>query len=144
MTQEFYEENMENNQLVTKDSENPTQQIQASVNLIVTSKPNTINSVLKNNQNITNIADKTKPGIVSANTIALNITKSADHGKSWIIALLLCIFLGYLGIHRFYPGYTTEGIIQLLTGGGCGIWALIDLIRIITRDLKPKNGDYID
>ena len=62
-------------------------------------------------------------------------------GKSQLIALLLCFFLGGLGIHRFYLGYTTIGIIQLLTAGGCGIWALIDLIRIITGDLKPKDGD---
>lgn len=65
-------------------------------------------------------------------------------GKSQLIALLLCFFLGGLGIHRFYLGYTTIGIIQLLTAGGCGIWALIDLIRIITGDLKPKDGDYTE
>lgn len=64
--------------------------------------------------------------------------------KSWLIALLLCIFLGGLGIHRFYLGYMGIGVIQLLTGGGCGIWFLIDLIRIITGDLKPNGGDYND
>jgi thiol:disulfide interchange protein len=57
-----------------------------------------------------------------------------------IIAALLCFFLGYFGIHRFYLGYTTIGILQLLTGGGCGIWALIDLIRILTGDLG-RNPD---
>jgi TM2 domain-containing membrane protein YozV len=62
--------------------------------------------------------------------------------KSQLVALLLCVFLGGIGIHRFYLGYTVIGIVQLLTGGGCGIWALIDLIRIITGDLKPMNGDY--
>lgn len=63
-------------------------------------------------------------------------------GKSQLVALLLVIFLGGLGIHRFYLGYTGIGVIQLLTGGGCGIWALIDLIRIITGDLQPKGGSY--
>lgn len=63
-------------------------------------------------------------------------------GKSQLIALLLCIFVGGIGIHRFYLGYTWQGVVQLLTGGGCGIWALIDLIRIITGDLKPKDSDY--
>ncbi len=63
-------------------------------------------------------------------------------GKSQLVALLLALFLGVLGIHRFYLGYTTIGIIQLLTLGGLGIWALIDLIRIIIGDLKPKTGDY--
>lgn len=68
----------------------------------------------------------------------------AGGGKSWLVALLLCIFVGGIGIHRFYLGYTTIGIIQLLTLGGCGVWALIDLIRIVIRDLKPKDGDYTD
>lgn len=63
-------------------------------------------------------------------------------GKSQVIALILCILLGGLGIHRFYLGYTWQGVVQLLTAGGCGIWAIIDLIRIITGDLTPKNGSY--
>ncbi len=63
-------------------------------------------------------------------------------GKSQLIALVLAALIGVLGIHRFYLGYTTIGIIQLLTLGGCGIWALIDLIRIITGDLKPIDGEY--
>jgi len=56
----------------------------------------------------------------------------------------LCVLVGVIGIHRFYLGYTMEGVLQLLTGGGCGIWTLIDLIRIITGDLKPKDGDYTE
>jgi hypothetical protein len=63
-------------------------------------------------------------------------------GKSQVIALILAIVVGALGIHRFYLGYTWQGVVQLLTGGGCGIWALIDLIRIITGDLQPKDGSY--
>ncbi len=66
----------------------------------------------------------------------------AGGGKSQLIALLLCILVGGLGIHRFYLGYTWQGIVQLLTLGGCGIWALIDLIRIITGSLQPKDGTY--
>ena len=63
-------------------------------------------------------------------------------GKSQIVAFILCLVIGGLGIHRFYLGYTWQGVVQLLTGGGCGIWALIDLIRIATGDLGPKNGRY--
>lgn len=63
-------------------------------------------------------------------------------GKSQVVALILCIVVGGIGIHRFYLGYTWQGIVQLLTLGGCGIWSLIDLIRIITGDLQPKHGRY--
>ena len=62
--------------------------------------------------------------------------------KSQLIALILVALVGGLGIHRFYLGYTWQGIVQLLTLGGCGIWSLIDLIRIITGSLQPKDGSY--
>lgn len=68
--------------------------------------------------------------------------RKAAAGKSQLTALLLCLFLGGLGIHRFYLGYTWQGVVQLLTLGGLGVWALIDLIRIIIGDLKPKDGEY--
>jgi TM2 domain-containing membrane protein YozV len=63
-------------------------------------------------------------------------------GKSQLVALLLCLFFGLLGVHRFYLGYVGIGLIQLFTVGGFGIWTLIDLIMIITGSLKPKNGEY--
>lgn len=72
----------------------------------------------------------------------LSSPATADSGKSQVTALILVALIGGLGIHRFYLGYTWQGIVQLLTLGGCGIWALIDLIRIITGDLQPKNGSY--
>ena len=82
--------------------------------------------------------------ISKTNTKAVKKNADPGEGKSQMIALILCIFVGVLGIHRFYLGYTMEGVLQLLTGGGCGVWALIDLIRIITGDLKPKDGDYTE
>ena len=66
----------------------------------------------------------------------------AGEGKSQIIAAILAFAIGGLGIHRFYLGYTWQGVVQLLTAGGCGVWALIDLIRICTGDLQPKIGNY--
>lgn len=71
-------------------------------------------------------------------------TLTEDTPKSQLVALLLAIFVGALGIHRFYLGYTTIGIVQLLTLGGCGVWALIDLIRIAMGDLGPADGSAYD
>lgn len=51
--------------------------------------------------------------------------------KSKTTALLLCFFFGVLGVHRFYVGKIGSGIVQFLTLGGIGIWALIDFILII-------------
>ncbi len=79
---------------------------------------------------------------VEKNKAELSSPAAAGAGKSQVIALVLCALVGGLGIHRFYLGYVWQGVVQLLTLGGCGIWALIDLVRIITGDLGPKNGSY--
>lgn len=60
--------------------------------------------------------------------------------KIWSTALLLSIFLGVLGIDRFYLGYTGWGILKLLTGGACGIWSLLDSILIATNKLPDSLG----
>ncbi|MCT4664166.1 MAG: TM2 domain-containing protein [Flavobacteriales bacterium] len=82
--------------------------------------------------------------IQKINEEAIAVEHAKNDEKSWTIAVLLVVFLGILGIHRFYLGYPTIGIIQLLTIGGLGIWFLIDFIRVITRDLQPKNDSYKD
>ena len=61
--------------------------------------------------------------------------------KSKLTAILLWFFLGSLGIHRFYLGYTLIGVIQLLTFGGVLIWAIVDFIRLITGSLKDSEGN---
>jgi hypothetical protein len=60
--------------------------------------------------------------------------------KDYLTALLLSIFLGGLGIDRFYLGYTGLGIGKLLTLGGCGIWHLVDLILIAMRNIPDSNN----
>jgi hypothetical protein len=60
--------------------------------------------------------------------------------KEWLPALLISVFLGGLGIDRFYLGCVGLGILKLITFGGCGIWALIDIILIATGSLKDAKG----
>ena len=60
--------------------------------------------------------------------------------KSFVAALILCLLLGALGVHRFYVGKVGTGILMLLTLGGLGIWALIDLIIIATQTFKDAKG----
>ena len=63
--------------------------------------------------------------------------------KNWLATLLLCLFRGGIGVHRFYVGKVGTGILQLITLGGCGIWTLIDLIMIITGSFTDKDGNKI-
>lgn len=62
--------------------------------------------------------------------------------KSWLVTLLLCLFLGVLGGHRFYTGKIGTAIIMILLcwTGISAIWALIDLILIILSKFKDKQG----
>lgn len=60
--------------------------------------------------------------------------------KSFLIALLLSILVGQLGIDRFYMGYIGLGVLKLITFGGCGIWYIVDIILIATDNLKDSNG----
>jgi TM2 domain-containing membrane protein YozV len=60
--------------------------------------------------------------------------------KGFVPALLLCFFLGAFGVHRFYVGKVGTGLLQLLTFGGLGIWAIVDFIVIATGSFKDKAG----
>lgn len=56
-----------------------------------------------------------------------------------IIMALVCWFLGSFGVHRFMMGYSNWWL-MLITCGGCGIWTIIDLIQILTGNLKMADG----
>ena len=60
--------------------------------------------------------------------------------KGFVPAVLLCFFLGVLGIHRFYVGKIGTGILQLITLGGLGIWTLVDFVVLVTGSFKDKQG----
>jgi TM2 domain-containing membrane protein YozV len=60
--------------------------------------------------------------------------------KKRLPALLLCFFLGWLGIHRFYVGKIWTGILWLITAGILGIGTLVDFIMIIVGTFTDKQG----
>lgn len=92
------------------------------------SKENKISENLKNES--TKIMD---------NITGKNIDHSQKSEKSWMVTLILAIFLGYIGIHRFYVGKIGTGILWLFTGGCFGIGWLIDIIMIVCGNFTDKE-----
>lgn len=60
--------------------------------------------------------------------------------REYLVAILLAWFVGIFGVDRFYLGHTGLGVAKLLTCGGVGVWALIDLILIIMRKVTDVDG----
>lgn len=63
--------------------------------------------------------------------------------RSRTVALLLCLFVGFLGVHRFYVGKVGTGILCMFSLGGLGILVLIDLIMIIAGSFTDKQGKFV-
>ena len=102
-----------------------------------------------------NVLDEAKMSGVSGSSPVININNQNTNQntnvnqigygigippKKKIVALLLCLFLGYLGAHRFYVGKTGTGLIWLLTIGFFGVGAVIDFILILIGAFKDKFG----
>ncbi len=60
--------------------------------------------------------------------------------KSRTVVILLAWLLGIFGVHRFYLGKVGTGILMLLTLGGLGIWAFIDVLMAVVGKMKDKDG----
>lgn len=60
--------------------------------------------------------------------------------QKWLLTLLMCIFFGGLGVHRFINGKVGTGILMLITLGGFGIWTIIDVILIACGQFTDKNN----
>jgi TM2 domain-containing membrane protein YozV len=60
--------------------------------------------------------------------------------KGFVPVLLLCFFVGILGVHRFYVGKIGTGILQLITFGGFGIWTMVDFVMIAVGSFTDKEG----
>ena len=71
------------------------------------------------------------------------LSSSEISPKSRLVAVLLCFFLGVFGAHRFYVGKIGTGILMLVTVGGLGIWALIDLIFVVVGSFRDKEGRLV-
>jgi hypothetical protein len=85
---------------------------------------------------------------VSCGIATYNLSQSfsntlPENRFDWVTTLLLCFFLGVFGVHSFYTKKNFIGVIQLLTLGGCGIWALIDFILILVGNFKDGNGNEL-
>ena len=63
--------------------------------------------------------------------------------KEFLPTLLLCLFVGMLGVHRFYVGKIGTGVAMIFTLGGVGIWVLVDFILICIGSFRDIEGRVV-
>lgn len=73
-------------------------------------------------------------------------TAPTSSEKSKVVAGILAILLGFLGVHKFYLGYTKEGIIQILLNFVClaGIFGLVEGIIYLTKSDEEFAATYVN
>ena len=69
------------------------------------------------------------------------LKKAKESDKNWNVAVCLSLFLGYLGVDRFYLGCIGLGILKLVTFGGMGIWWMVDLVLLLMGKMRDAD-DY--
>ena len=72
--------------------------------------------------------------------VKCGVKLSTAPDRDWLTALLLSLFVGGLGIDRFYTGQIGLGILKLITFGGCGIWWFVDVVLIVTGSYRDSDG----
>ncbi|WP_391591581.1 TM2 domain-containing protein [[Mycoplasma] cavipharyngis] len=83
-----------------------------------------------------NTTNNTNPKVI--NPIASNVSD-----RSWIVLIILSIFLGCFGVDRFYAGRIGLGLLKLFLCGFFGIWWFIDVIIALTGTMKDSQNRYI-
>jgi len=84
------------------------------------------------------------PESTSSNEPGASLSEQREKREQrWLICLLLAIFLGGFGAHRFFVGKIGTAILMIVTLGGVGIWYLIDIITIAIGKFRDKDGNYI-
>ena len=92
--------------------------------------------VIQSNEQLNHVSKAASTAAVSKTTVEkaspVAPVGGAGNNNDLIITLLLWFFLGGLAAHRWYKGKPVGwNILFILTGGGCGIWAIVDLVNIL-------------
>ena len=124
----------------TSSSTSSTKPTRTSSSASSTNSTKTSSSASSTNSTKTSSsASSTKPTKTSSYASSTKPTRTS----SWLVTLLLCMFFGPFGAHRFYVGKNKTGLLQLITFGGFTIWYLIDFIQILFGSFTDKNGNSI-